>query len=328
MDNGGSKLAFVVGHYKSGTTWLVNLLSLHPDIRGVAETHVFRYATGSTLEDTTFQLFHRVSWSGGGWSQLPRHRVAKWVRPLRVALGKAPGQAGLSARERPTTRHDLAVRDQLAIRRLLGKAADPDDYLRTFFSFLEARLAPGRYLVEKTPTNAPYIPKIKELFPKAKLVAIYRDGRDVVISDKFHLARTYGTEEPLEVRVNKWKNAVESHLRYEEEHDVFTMAYEEMLADPQTNVGRLLEYLGMDVPAAVLEDMIHRSSFKFVTGRKEGQEDRKGFYRKGVAGDWQNHFSDEERAEFARLAGDLLVRLGYEESADPSTWGAETARSG
>ena len=42
MDENGSKLGFIVGHYKSGSTWLINLLSLHPGIRGVSETHVFR----------------------------------------------------------------------------------------------------------------------------------------------------------------------------------------------------------------------------------------------------------------------------------------------
>ena len=37
-------LAFILGHYKSGSTWLANLLCLHPDVMGLRETHVFRYS--------------------------------------------------------------------------------------------------------------------------------------------------------------------------------------------------------------------------------------------------------------------------------------------
>jgi hypothetical protein len=36
MSFDSSCLIFIVGHYKSGSTWLLNLLSLHPAISGVA----------------------------------------------------------------------------------------------------------------------------------------------------------------------------------------------------------------------------------------------------------------------------------------------------
>jgi hypothetical protein len=65
--------------------------------------------------------------------------------------------------------------------------------------------------------------------------------------------------------------------------------------------------------------VVHDHRFETKTGgRGEGTEDVKSHYRKGVAGDWVNHFSAEHVAEFKRRYGDLLVKLGYE---DDDAWG-------
>ena len=67
--------------------------------------------------------------------------------------------------------------------------------------------------------------------------------------------------------------------------------------------------------------MVHDNRFETKTaGRKEGEEDVTSHYRKGVAGDWRNHFTQAHVDEFKTRYGDLLVRLGYEQSAD---WGLE-----
>ena len=76
----------------------------------------------------------------------------------------------------------------------------------------------------------------------------------------------------------------------------------------------------LDFDERLTEDMIRRSSFEFVTGRGAGTENTQKFYRKGVQGDWANHFSDEDRHAFASLAGNLLIQLGYENDPDPSSW--------
>jgi hypothetical protein len=47
-------------------------------------------------------------------------------------------------------------------------------------------------------------------------------------------------------------------------------------------------------------------------GRARGQEDAGSHYRKGVAGDWANHFTPALTEAFTARYGDLLIRLGYE----------------
>ena len=38
--------------------------------------------------------------------------------------------------------------------------------------------------------------------------------------------------------------------------------------------------------------------------------------RKGIAGDWRNHFSDELKGDFKERWGDLLIATGYERDLD------------
>lgn len=48
-------------------------------------------------------------------------------------------------------------------------------------------------------------------------------------------------------------------------------------------------------------------------------------FRKGLIGDWRNHFEPEHVEAFERAAGDWLVELGYEPDGD---WSAEAAADG
>jgi hypothetical protein len=181
MSFDSSCLIFIVGHYKSGSTWLLNLLSLHPAIRGVQETHIFHHLRATPdMRKCTRALYTAVPWSGGGLSHLPqRVLLAHFGRLIRS------GQPLLSlpVQDRPATRLDLFLHDQLALHRQLNLSPSAREYCWRFFSFLWSHLRPERYLVEKTPSNVRYIEDIVQIFPQARLLAIHRDGRDVVISD-------------------------------------------------------------------------------------------------------------------------------------------------
>lgn len=50
--------------------------------------------------------------------------------------------------------------------------------------------------------------------------------------------------------------------------------------------------------------------------RKKGVENARHHYRKGVAGDWVNHFKKEHVELFKANYNDLLLKLGYEEDED------------
>ena len=47
-----------------------------------------------------------------------------------------------------------------------------------------------------------------------------------------------------------------------------------------------------------------------------GIEDACSHYRKGVAGDWANHFKPQHKEYFKKNYNDVLLKLGYESTLD------------
>lgn len=301
--------AFIVGHRKSGSTWLLNLMSLHPDIRGLMETNLFSVGWNEPdPERRTDRLFSQSPWSEGG-SNL-RYRLTRLAAPFLKATKPA---LGLRKEERPATLPDLPWRDQRALRRDLRRTAEPETFIQRFFHFQRDRLAPAGYLLEKSPRNVHNVERIRELFPGAKLIVIYRDGRDVVTSDRFFTQDYGGKQFDFTAAVRAWKSDMEAHLAGAERHPMFACGYEALLSDGAAVSKSLFRFLGLRCDDALIADLVERSSFRFYAGRERGQEDRKRFYRKGVAGDWKNHFSPEDKALFKEIGGEMLVRLGYEQ---------------
>jgi hypothetical protein len=89
--------------------------------------------------------------------------------------------------------------------------------------------------------------------------------------------------------------------------------YEDMLQDGVAALSSMLtQYLETDVDEQEIRYTVERYSFKRQTGRAPGTEDRTSFARKGIQGDWRNHFTREAAQVFDHYAGDLLIELGYE----------------
>ena len=46
---------------------------------------------------------------------------------------------------------------------------------------------------------------------------------------------------------------------------------------------------------------------------RPSRRSKSGTFRKGQPGNWQEHFTQANKAHFKATAGDLLIRLGYEQ---------------
>ena len=82
---------------------------------------------------------------------------------------------------------------------------------------------------------------------------------------------------------------------------------------------RSLGRIARSMPATgeIVLGAVYAQRFETQTrGRARGVEDTTSHYRKGIAGDWLNHFKREHAEAFNGRFGDLLVRLGYEDSAE------------
>jgi hypothetical protein len=74
---------------------------------------------------------------------------------------------------------------------------------------------------------------------------------------------------------------------------------------------------GTHILAEPLLGKVYENQFsKKSAGRNQGTEDITSHYRKGLAGDWVNHFTNEHRSYFKKNYGDLVVKLGYEQNND------------
>ena len=276
------ELFFVVGCQKSGTTWLEKILNGHSEMvcRGEA-------------------IFGVV---------------------LQPALQQALGTFNQHIKDR-NTQVDQAGADMLFNEVQL-------DYL-----FLTAAgLIMSNWLKkpnikaigEKTPEHAKAIPLFERYFPAAKYVHIIRDGRDVAVSGWFHNVRYAGERfaqqfptMPTYIKYlceHHWIPYITAAQQFGQSHPdrYFELRYEQLHEDPKTIVEQLLNFLNVDASQQAVMQCLEAGAFKTLTkGRAEGDEDKNSFYRKGVAGDWKNHFDDAATEAFEQTGGEMLRQLGY-----------------
>ncbi len=101
-----------------------------------------------------------------------------------------------------------------------------------------------------------------------------------------------------------WVAAGDDLIKYEEllEND------EEILADV------LLRRCRIGVDLWHFRETVLANRFEAFAGRKRGDEDANSHERKGVAGDWRNHFTGRVIDDFKKRYGSLLIATGYEKN--------------
>lgn len=280
---------FITGCYKSGTHWVQNLLNLHPDVNVKGEFHLDRISRAvGELTDTHWFLTAR-----------PR------MRPVIDDSAHA------------------------FIRRVM---------------FAETRDKPAAtWIGDRTPRL------LTELLPGAPIINIRRDGRDVMVSWNYHHLRAKKIDNlmddmrPLAERINagfqadpsafnepgsgylgdeRWfryharvwadmviRELAEAPRLRERGTPVLQMTYEQMHADLEASRKALYAFLGLAASEAALPS--HES--KTLPGFDAPSPTK--FYRKGSIGEWRDMFTDRQCAWFNEVAGEALIRAGYEPDA-------------
>ena len=183
-----------------------------------------------------------------------------------------------------------------------------------------------------------------------RVVYLTRDGRDVMVSYFFHRMRRLARGDsasvamfgkryerlfgprydhgdsvellprfieeefrrPRGARLN-WRDHVRGWFPGGPRPGVVYASYEELRADTAKTVRRTVDMLSdRPVDQWFIQNAVDKFSMERQTGRRAGEEDRASFVRKGVVGDWRNHFTTEAAQVFDNLAGDVLIELGYE----------------
>lgn len=106
-----------------------------------------------------------------------------------------------------------------------------------------------------------------------------------------------------------WVEFVESW--YNQPNVIYTK-YESLHQNAVQELQKIVFALtGKELSLEKAQEIVEYYSFKNQTGRKLGEENSNQFLRKGIVGDWKNHFTKKSAQVFNRFAGDQLILLGY-----------------
>lgn len=325
LSGDGPPVFFLTGRAKSGTSWLMRILNAHSEVLCDGEGRFF--GRGFKREDFMDSPGAKPQPSSLYRAVLDADYLRAWVERSNWTRGDDPDEH-LRELTRLATRHFLAARLAKTEKRIVG---------------------------DKTPIlDAGMVEEISSVYPRAKVIHIIRDGRDTAVSTVHHMwnnAREEGgtyyltpeekskreayradpegflrsgeglfTEKRLGNIATFWRRQigrVTGDGRTLLGDDYTEVRYEDLLEKPVVEVARLLEFLGADAAEGTARRCVEAASFeRWTKDRRRGDEDSTSFLRKGVAGDWRNVFTARDREIFKDIAGDLLIRLGYERDYD------------
>jgi hypothetical protein len=178
----------------------------------------------------------------------------------------------------------------------------------------------------------PYLSLLTQ--PGQATIFVYRDPRDMIVSHLFYATDLYeghgmnryyarlrneeerlnaaieGVSEP-EFFLSNVRKRYESYLGWLDQPEILCLRFEDLILEEDVALARLLGYLeicGLDLRV---------SRVQAIEILKAGISPQKsGTFRKGKPGNWRDHFTPENKKRFKDVAGDLLIKLGYEDGDD------------
>jgi hypothetical protein len=161
---------------------------------------------------------------------------------------------------------------------------------------------------DKTPEHTGHLPSIRQLFPEAKILVLYRDGRDVAAS----LTRMPWMSSDLYVNFLVWLyyNRVVQSARAQGWPNLYFARYEDVVAAPAKELRKILHFLDLPYEPAVAEGC----------GNREGVPEREYAWKKRAlqkisrdrVGVFRSELSDSQIGILERLGQHALPSLGYE----------------
>ena len=292
---------FVFGHARSGTTLLMRLVRLHPEVHCDYQAHFFtRRPLLKSLVDSA-EIEEWLTRKSNRWNQ--GHDLSPLV--LRASA-------------------DLIMEREAA---------------------REGKMIVG----DKSPSSTIHGQAVRDLhaiYPDAKLVYIVRDGRDVLISERF---RNFVEEskfltsedkhiiEELRKDQNQFTNGTQSifteafirrvakgwitNLQEIEGEgkrlfgrNYFALRYEDLLNDSFDEMTRLWKFLGVKKVDRSLAKKIkmEMESNPDEEWQSKRNEDIASFLPKGQSGNWQRLFTAKDKSIFKEVAGEMLMKWNYE----------------
>jgi LPS sulfotransferase NodH len=291
---------FILGHARSGTTLLMRLARLHPEVHCNYQAHFFtRRPLLKSLVDTpeAEEWLARKSnrWNHGrDLSPLVLRAAADIIMERDAAR---EGKHIVGDKSPSSVIHGQAVRDLHAVypdAKIVYIVRDGRDVISSerFRNFVEE----SKFLT----------PEDKRIIADLRLdPAPFEDGRRSIFTETF-----------IRRKAGNWANDLqetedESRRLFGEEF--YGLRYEDLLERPFNEIKKVWEFLGVKVDKslekAIFEEMSSNPDEEWQSRRNE---DIAAFLPKGQAGNWTRLFREKDKFVFKSVACETLVRWGYE----------------
>jgi hypothetical protein len=281
------RLAWIFGSSRSGSTWLLRMLSELPGVVPIDDPHLGHHlgvwrpiplAWAACEEPPPLSTLLDVKAAEPGYFFAERHRDS-WARPLRQLI---------------EARFEAEARE-------LGE--DP---------------AGSTYLVKEPGSHV--APLLAELFPASKVIFLLRDGRDVV--DSWLAAYSDGSwaipggafpvSPSGRIALIRWLSAVWS-FRSRAVRDAYEsrrrdervlIRYEDLRGETVGSLARICRLLELDPDS--LSEVVERHRFERAAVRGPRQA-----ARCARPGSWRDNLTAQEQAALGEALGPTLEEFGY-----------------
>ncbi|AUC78003.1 hypothetical protein CW736_00610 [Nonlabens sp. MB-3u-79] len=295
---------FIIAAPRSGTTWLNKMLNVHQDVNCI-ERRLFGDYADFILDEGNSN---------------PRLRVTldKYVNSMLLHHGL-----------------DQSRKQSLTKNLINGLIKE------------EKKSRSKKVTIDKiTPylnTSNIVLDQINNFFPKAKIIFLLRDGRDVITSGVFHWfnkikisedlsdfekqrrdiflnnntndLRRFFQDKEIVQWANEWKQTLEIIEKAKLHHNIKIIRYENMLENPSLILKECFSFLNVRFNQSIIDNSVRAGSFKIMSkGRELGEQKVNAHVRKGVTGDWKNYFTKDDAILFNEIAGNALIMHGYEKN--------------
>jgi len=162
---------------------------------------------------------------------------------------------------------------------------------------------------------------------------IFRDPRDVVVSHVFyvtemepdHVHHDYYQSLPdfnerlkvsilgrldADVEFPDIAGRFAPYLGWLDQPSVMKIHFEDLIHDRTKVLNHIIDHFLARVPLQTDQGLLFESLERSINPNKSPT------FRSGKTGEWKKHFTNEHKKIFKEVAGNLLIRLGYEESRD------------
>ena len=234
-------MVFVVGNSRSGTTMMGRILGKHPSVYTFGELHFFGQLCAPPFS-----------------SKVGRKEIEKLTSQLFCIQREGYRTHGNPRR--------FLSEAQLFLESLTSY---PETQAALFDDFLHHIAAENSRNIpcDQTPRNVFYIADILQLYPKARIINMIRDPRDVLLSQKGKWKRRFlgGSDMPMKETFRDWVNyhpitisyiwrtavtAAEQFLQHER---VVSVYFEELLTHPDVTVKSICDFVGITYTDEMLQ---------------------------------------------------------------------------